>query len=43
MIIYYHWHRRRILYDGWFLFGILPLYIRRINPDVPRVRRGWEE
>lgn len=42
MIIYYHWMRNRIMYDGWFLFGIIPLYIRRIDPDVARLHRYGE-
>ncbi len=42
MIIYYHWKRKRILWDGWFLLGIIPLYIRRINPDVGRDHRYGE-
>ena len=32
MIIYRMWINekgpRRLLYDGWFLFGIVPLYLR---------------
>ncbi len=39
MIIYYHWNRKRVVYDGWFLFGIIPLYIRRFNLDTPGFRQ----
>jgi hypothetical protein len=27
----------RLLCDGWFLFGVIPLYIRRKNLDLPSV------
>lgn len=33
MIVYKQWHKKSATsyyaYDGWFLFGIIPLYVRR--------------
>jgi hypothetical protein len=29
--------KTRFLWDGWFLFGVIPLYIRRKNLDLPSV------
>jgi len=41
MIIYRSWkqikrggeEKKRFIWHGWFLFGLIPLYLRRINID----------
>lgn len=29
MIVYKRWFKNFINYEGWFLFGVLPIYIKR--------------
>jgi hypothetical protein len=43
MIVYKQWKRpyfkysiNNYEYEGWFLFGFLPLYVRRIGMKTPR-------
>lgn len=44
MIIYRQWNEQRpkiggvirLFCEGWYLFGVLPLYIRYINYDLSR-------
>ena len=39
MIIYRQWQKRgrkRKYCEGWFLFGIIPLYIRYVDYDRPK-------
>lgn len=39
LIVYRNWSSgTREIRDGWFLFGIIPLYIRRVCPDTPTNR-----
>jgi hypothetical protein len=43
MIIYKQWkkiikkdgQKTRYICEGWFLFGVLPLYIKQIDLDIP--------
>ncbi|WP_257303420.1 hypothetical protein [Geothrix campi] len=44
MIVYRNWQKKTggavgNLCEGWFLFGILPLYIRSLNVKVPLPKR----
>ena len=42
MLVYKNWksikitktEKMRYIYDGWFLFGFIPLYVRRANLDL---------
>lgn len=45
MIVYKQWKRPHFKYsrycyeyEGWFLFGLLPLYVRRIGMRAPTTR-----
>ena len=38
MIVWKNWCEKRIVCQGWFLFGIIPLYIKRYNVDCPALR-----
>jgi hypothetical protein len=43
MIVYKQWMKRshggqkRLFCEGWFLLGIIPLYVRYLDYDLPRV------
>lgn len=44
MIVYRNWQKRTggklaNLCEGWFLLGIIPLYIRSLNINVPLPKR----
>lgn len=38
MIIWRNWCEGRTVCEGWFLCGLIPIYIRKRNVDVPSVR-----
>lgn len=38
MLIWKNWRKQRNLYEGWFLFGVIPLLVRRLDVDVPRIK-----
>jgi len=41
MIIYRQWREKksRHICDGWYLFGVIPLYVRYLNMDIPVLTR----